>query len=63
MYLTSPAVENVEDEHVPEIDGNPRTKKYEIFWLAGNLLPLFGQGWLLTAGPLTGINVTFAELA
>ena len=38
-------------------------KRYEIFCLAENLVPLFGQVWLLTAGPLIGVSVVFAELS
>ena len=45
----------VEDELVPESD--------DMFRLAENLLSLFGQVWLLTAGPLKGKSVPFAELA
>ena len=32
---------------------------YEIF----RLLPLFGQVWLLTTGPLVGVTMFSAELA
>ena len=35
----------------------------EFFCLAQTLLPLFGQVWLLTTGPLVGITVLFAEQA
>ena len=31
---------------------------YEIFRLAQDLLPLFGQLWFLTTGPLAGITMT-----
>ena len=54
---------DVEDDLVPEFDDKPRHKRYEIFRLAANLLPLFGQVWLLTTGPLISISVFFAELS
>ena len=55
---------DVEDELVPEFDDNPwTTRGTKIFRLAENLLPLFGQVWLLTAGPLTGKPMIFAELS
>ena len=49
---------DVEDELVPEFDDN---KKYENFRLAKNCILLFSLVWHLTAGPLTGFSVLFAE--
>ena len=38
---------DVEDDLAPEFDDNPRdNKRYDIFSLALDLLPLFGQVWL-----------------
>ena len=52
---------DVEDELVPELDGNPwNNKRYEVFLFAYNFLPLFGQPWFLTADPVTGVSVFFA---
>ena len=38
-------------------------KRYDTFRLAEKLLPLFGQVWLLTAGPLKAKSVFSAELS
>ena len=38
-------------------------KKNEICRFAENLLPLFGQVWLSTAGPLISLSVFFAEFS
>ena len=55
---------DVEDELVPEFDDNPGTTRgTKFFRLASNILPLFGQVWLLTAGPLIVFSVFFAELS
>ena len=55
---------DVEDELAPELDDNPGTSNgYEMFCLALDPLSFFGQMWLLTAGPLIGKTMLFAELA
>ena len=55
---------HVEDVLVPEFDEKSRdNKKYEVLRLAYQRFPLFGQVWLLTAGPLTGMSVFFKELS
>ena len=55
---------DAEDELVQEFCQQSRdNKRYDIVRLALDLLPLFGQVWLLTAGPLIGISVFFAELS
>ena len=53
----------MEAKLVPESDDNPLdNKRYDTFRLAENLLPLFGQVWLLTAG-LIGVSVFLAEFS
>ena len=53
------------DELVPEFDDNPGTTLGTIFSVLQkkNPLPVCGQRWLMTAGPLIGITVFFAELS
>ena len=38
-------------------------KVYDIFGLAENLLPFFGQMWPTTTGRLTSVTVFFAKFA
>ena len=55
---------DVEDELVPELDDNPGTTRGTKFSvLHKNSFPFFGQQWFLTAGPLVGISIFFAELS
>ena len=55
---------DVEDEFVMGFDDNPgptRGAKFSVW--PKNILPLLGQPWFLTAGPLTGKSVFFAEFS
>ena len=64
MYLMSLAVSDVEDELVPELDDNSgKTRGTKFSVLHESVLPLFGHPWFLTAGPLIGISVFFAEFS
>ena len=51
---------DVEDETLPE-PGTTRGTK--IVRVADNTLPIFDQSWLLTADPLIGVSVFFAEFS
>ena len=55
---------DVEDELVPEFDDNPGTTRgTKISVLHKKILPMFGQPWFVTARPLIGISIFFAELS
>ena len=55
---------DVEDEVVVELDDSPgTTKRNEVLGFAESLLPVLGQTWLATTGPLTSVTVLFAKLA
>ena len=54
---------DVEDELAPQFDDNPRTRGSKFSVLQRKIHPIFGQMWLLTAGPLIGLTVLFAELS
>ena len=54
---------DVEEELVLELDDFSRDyHENEVLSLAKDFLPIFGQMWLLTTGPLTSVTVLFAEL-
>ena len=64
MYSSSPAGNDVEDEHALELEDTPGTTTGKTFCsLARIYFLIFGQMWLLTTGPLIGVTVLFAELA
>ena len=53
---------DVQDELKLELERQPcDNNRNEIFCLAHNPFPLFGQMWLLTTGPLIGVSVFFSE--
>ena len=55
---------DAEDELEPKFDDNPGTTRGTTFFRsAKNLLSLFDQPWLSTAGPLKGVSVVFAKPA
>ena len=53
---------DVEDELVPEFDNSGTTTGTK-FPSCREYSSLFGQVWLLTAGPIKSISVFFAELS
>ena len=63
LFSTSP-VWRCRGRNASRIGGYPwNDKKYEIVCFSDNTLRIFGQPWLLTAGPLIGVSVVFAKLA
>ena len=54
---------DVEDELVPELDDHPGTARGMNISIMHKILFPCGQRWLLTAGPLIGKSVFFAELS
>ena len=60
--LGEPCGDDVEDELVVELDDSPRTtRRTKVLSLASDVLPVFGQMWLLSTGPLIRASVLFAE--
>ena len=54
---------DAEDKLGLELDDNRGTTTGNIFRLAQNSFPIFGQMWLLTTDPLTSLILFFVELA
>ena len=64
MKQIDPAKGDVEEKVVAELDDSPGTTHgTKISVLQKGLIPIFGQTWLTTTGPLASATVLFAKLA